>query len=77
MKMVSLALGLLLLVHVSAYLGVEPNEQCNWRGFKTCPIESAGSSPLCDATNPTEISPGLFALKICAGETPKFVGGKF
>lgn len=53
MKSVDLILGLLLVVSATASLRVDPNEQCNWRGYKTCPIESSGSSPICDATNPT------------------------
>lgn len=77
MKTLSLVAVLLFLVHATAYLGVDPNEQCSWRGYKVCPIESAGSDPICDATNPNEISPGVYAMKICAAETPKFVGGKF
>jgi hypothetical protein len=55
----------------------DPNEQCSWRGFKECPIESSGSNPICDTTVPFEVSPGVYGIKICAAETPKAVGGKF
>lgn len=77
MNILILALALLLLARVDAHIGVEPNEQCNWRGYSTCPIESSGSNPVCDATHPVEISPGVYGLKICAAETPKFIGGNF
>jgi len=55
----------------------EPNESCSWKGMHICPIESSGSYPVCDSTNPTEVAPGIFAMKICAAETPKAIGGKF
>lgn len=73
-----LGLLLALLVNSSASLTQEePNESCSWRGFKQCPIDSSGSNPICDNTNPTEISPGVYGIRICASETPKAIGGKF
>jgi hypothetical protein len=77
MNGLTLAIALVLLVHVHAHIGAESNEQCSWRGYNTCPIESSGSNPACDATHPVEISPGVYGLKICAAETPKFIGGNF
>lgn len=58
-------------------LSVEPNEQCSWRGYKSCPISSAGSNPVCDATTPSPLRPGVYSIKVCTAETPKFIGGKY
>jgi hypothetical protein len=78
MALVKLGLFLLWLACCSAHLAQDdPNEQCSWRGFKECPIESSGSNPICDNTVPFEVSPGVYGMKICAAETPKAVGGKF
>lgn len=66
-----------LLTLTTCQLSEEPNEQCNWRGLRDCPIESSGSSPICDHTNPAEVSPGILGMVICASESPKAVGGKF
>ncbi len=68
---------LLLSLPSQAHIRYDPNEQCSWRGYKTCPIESSGSNPICDSTTPTEVSPGIYGLRVCASETPKFIGGKF
>jgi hypothetical protein len=78
MIMVKMALAFVLFSSCIAHLVQdEPNEQCSWRGFKECPIESSGSNPACDATVPFQVSPGVYGMKICAAETPKAVGGKF
>lgn len=77
MKVYCLVVLALMVVHSLAHLAPYPNEQCMWRGYKTCPIETSGSDPVCDFTTPTEVSPGVFGMKICASETPRFVGGKF
>jgi hypothetical protein len=61
----------------SCHLSEEPNEQCSWRGLKDCPIESSGSGPICDHSNPAEVAPGILGMVLCASETPKAIGGKF
>ena len=53
MKMVKIALNLMLFACcIANHIAEEPNEQCSWRGFKECPIESSGSNPVCDNTVP-------------------------
>ena len=58
-------------------LSFEPNEQCSWRGYKSCPIDAAGSSPICDVTTPMPLRAGVYTVKVCTAETPKFIGGKY
>lgn len=77
MQLLKATVLLICLAYSTALLLPDPNETCNWRGFKECPIDSSGSNPICDSTNPTEISSGVYGMKICAAETPKAIGGKF
>lgn len=77
MVIASVLVACLLAVASAGQIRDDPNEQCSWRGLRDCPIESSGSAPICDNTNPAEVAPGIYGMKICASESPKAIGGKF